>query len=226
MTNQETIMCKLFPSLISADLLNLKQVITTLEPFCEGFHIDVMDFQFVPNLTWGPAFVNAIRAATKKQIWVDLLVQNPEKYLDLLALKPGDLVSFHQESTHRPAIVHAIQAHGWNAGVGINPETPLEALTPYLDTIDHVLLMSVHPGFSGRPFVPASVPKLAELNALKQANHAHWAIAMDGGIAPSNIGELTTIGLDYAAAASSIFSTPDPVAALRELREAVNVQER
>jgi ribulose-phosphate 3-epimerase len=217
-------MCKIFPSLISADLLNLQKIITLLEPHGDGFHVDVMDFQFVPNLTWGPMFVNAIRAVTKKQVWVDLLVQHPEKYLDLLALAPGDLVSFHQESAHDPSIVQAIHAHGWNAGVGINPETPLECLTPYVDTIDHVLLMSVYPGFSGQPFVPAAIPKLAELNALKKAHHASWAIAMDGGIAPGNLGTLTAIGLDLAAAASSIFSTPDPVEALQALREAARTQ--
>jgi ribulose-phosphate 3-epimerase len=213
-------MVEIFPSLISADLLALREVILSLEPEVAGFHLDVMDFHFVPNLTWGPAFINQIRLATKKQLWVHLMVDYPETYFDRLMLNPGDIVTIHIESPSNHSLNYlsaALTDRGWTPSVALNPTTPLEALNGL--TFNHVLLMSVEPGFSGQPFIPDIVGKLRTLSNRRAQTGIPQTIALDGGINKDNVKELIHNGADQLALATAIFSDFNPAAAIKKILE-------
>lgn len=204
-------MAKIYPSLISGDILNLATSIKTLEPHCAGFHLDVMDFDFVPNLTWGPIFINAIRKITKKQVWVDLLVQYPEKYIERLQLNKGDIVSIHLESKHQKNIFEQIQSLGLVPSIAIDPHTEITSLIPYLGQVGHVLLMSVTPGFSGQKFVPTSIERLEQLHALIEHLHRKPLIGMDGGLNSATLPKILEIGIDTVAMATEIFENNNPI---------------
>ncbi len=210
-------MAEIFPSLISADLLCLREELITLEPYVTGFHLDVMDFHFVPNLTWGPAFINQIRTATKKQLWIHLMVDYPEDYFDRLILHEGDIVTLHIESPSLydfNTLSSEISQRGWIPSVALNPLTPLEVLDDL--TIKHVLLMSVEPGFSGQQFIRDIVQKLKALHARRSQTGKAYTIALDGGINENNFEELVQHGATQLAIASALFSHPNRIAAIKK----------
>lgn len=210
----------IFPSLIAADQLHLGQVIKELEPFCDGFHLDVMDNHFVPNLTWGPLVVNAIAAYIKKILFVHIMAENPEKIIQQLMLKPHDIVSFHSESkSYFNNINKIIREKNALVCLAISPKTDLEQIFSYLPWVDQVLLMSVHPGFSGQTFLKESIERLKALQSYKQQHGLKFEIGMDGGISEDTIYELIQNGATSFAVGSSIFSQKNPVAALKKLYE-------
>ncbi len=216
-------MTSLFPSLISAHLLNLREEIQLLEPYVAGFHIDIMDFHFVDNLTWGPAFINEIRTATSKQLFVHLMVDFPEKYLDRMHLTHNDIVSVHWESPSDIGIqkvLEAIKLRNWIPSLALNPETSIKVLEN-IQIPEHILLMSVNPGFSGQPFIREMLDKLKELTALRKQLSAPFTIALDGGITAENAKELVAAGADQLAVASAIFSDPDRVHAVHTLLKSI-----
>lgn len=208
---------KIYPSLISGNLLSLEQDIKALEPYCAGFHLDVMDFHFVPNLTWGPDFINAIRQATSRQIWVDLLVDEPLPYFDRLQLNKGDIVSIHYESMYDLNIFYQMHMKNWKVSLALDPQTPIEVIIPFLDVIDHVLLMSVIPGFSGQEFVYESVEKLKKLHVLRKEHAASFEIGMDGGLNTETLPLVLPYAVDTLAIASGIFNAQNPVEELKKL---------
>lgn len=211
-------MASLYPSLISADPLNLEKTIKQLEPYCSGFHADVMDNHFVPNLTMGPFFVNAIARASSKPTWVHLMVNNPESMIETLILKPGSMVSFHFEEVKE--ILHFINLlteKKLEPSIAISPKTDVAKVFPFLDKIHQVLIMSVEPGFSGQPFIENVVSKIAPLVELRKTKNLNFRIGMDGGINPTNIGMLAKKGVDDFAVASAIFNSSDPIIALQHL---------
>jgi ribulose-phosphate 3-epimerase len=213
-------MSSIYPSLIAGHLLCLKNDIEQLEPYCAGFHLDVMDFHFVPNLTWGPAFINAIRKAAKKQLSVHLMVEYPEKYFDMLHLAAGDIISIHVESPSRLSFAELfshIQARGWTPSLAINPHTPLEVLIALPVRLEHVLLMTVQPGFSGQRFLTFTLEKLKALAAFRTAHNLSFTIAVDGGITAALIPQLLQSGAQQLAIASAIFNNPHPVEQLKTL---------
>ena len=216
---------EIYPSLISSDLLQLKTTLTLLDQHCPGYHLDIMDDHFVPNLTWGPAFINEIRASTKQNLNVHLMVQHPASWLERLALNPGDVFIFHHEAVEgadtQKKLIDAIHAKKWLAGIAINPKTSVESITTALPIIDHVLIMSVEPGFSGQNFILNAVQKVAPLLAKKKQLNKLFKIGMDGGIGQNNISSIAQHGVDYIAAASAIFGQSDPVAALQRLKQAL-----
>ncbi len=208
-----------FPSLISADILNLKTVIKELEPYCAGFHIDIMDFHFVPNLAFSPEFSNDMRTISKKKLWVHLMVDNPEKYIDLLKLNAHDIVSVHYERLSSPKILQKLKSLKLVASLAIKPSTPLAELLPFLEEVDHILLMSVEPGFSGQPFKPEALERLKHLNKLRTEKKLNFKIGIDGGVTEENIAELLLYGANDIALASTLFESPDPVKVLQELQK-------
>jgi ribulose-phosphate 3-epimerase len=209
---------EIFPSLISADLMNLEQVIKELEPHCNGFHIDVMDDHFVPNLTWGPQFVNALAGLSEKPLFVHLMVEEPLRMVERLSLKPGSIVSFHIEAECRiNEMKQVLDAQSLISSAAISPKTPLEKIGPFIDTVDQILLMSVNPGFSGQPFLPDSIERLDWLANFRKTLGKDFIISMDGGINRENIGECAKHGATSFGIASGIFSEPNPVAALQAL---------
>lgn len=214
-------MAHIFPSLISADLLQLAKVIDHLEPHCAGFHLDVMDFHFVPNLTWGPPFINAIAQHITKRLQIHLMVDKPAQYFDRMALRPGDVVTVHYEALGYQELIitlNTIKQYGWVPSLAINPSTPLHELVSLLPYCSHIVLMSVNPGFSGQPFIKESFDRLKDLIALRAKYNASFAICLDGGINNTNFCALQKLGMDEAAIASAIFSTPDSINALQTIQ--------
>ncbi len=218
---------KLYPSLISANLLNLQQVINTLEPWCDGFHIDIMDDHFVPNLTWGPMWVNAIRSATQLPLQVHLMVDKPQTWINRLQLNISDSFVFHYEAMNEQDIlqlIRAIRMQNWHPGISINPNTSQAVLLPYLAEIDEVLIMSVDPGFSGQKFIESTIAKIEPLISYRSDNNLSFKICMDGGIDARTIPLLKTLGVDICAIASAIFKTEEPIEALKVLSNLGNAR--
>lgn len=211
-------MARIYPSLIAANPLYLHNAIERLAPYCAGFHCDIMDNQFVPNLTFGAAVVNAIDAASRKQTWVHLMVNDPINWCKTLTLKADSIVSFHFEATKDiPGIIKSIKEKNWNASLAINPKTAVAEIFPFLNLIDQVLIMSVEPGFSGQRFLEPVLDKVGPLLAHRQKKDLTFNVGMDGGINAENIGMIIKAGVDDLAIASAIFDQPDPVAALKRL---------
>jgi ribulose-phosphate 3-epimerase len=214
-------MIQIFPSLIGGDILALRDQIAVLDPYCAGYHLDLMDGHFVPNITWGPAFINAIAQTTTKRIWVHIMATDPLHWAEHLKLPEQSMVDFHIEVSRNPIdLLQTIKKYGWRAGVAISPYTTLTALTPYLlECADYITVMSVDPGFSGQAFMPASIQRVRELVALRAQKKYQYAIAIDGGINTSNIVEVTDAGVQYIAMASALFAEGDPVKILKKLAQ-------
>ncbi len=209
---------KIYPSLISSPLLYLGDTIKKLEPHCDGFHIDIMDNHFVPNLTWGADLTNAIAAASSKPLYVHVMADDPMSIIDHLNLKPKSIISFHIESKfEKNNALKSIREKKCLASIAISPKTALEEIFDHIQSFDQVLLMSVNPGYSGQRFLPESVDRLQQLAAFIKNENLDCPIAMDGGIDENNIAELIKNGATIFGIANAIFSQPDPVEALKEL---------
>jgi ribulose-phosphate 3-epimerase len=203
---QKELMIRIYPSLISSDLLSLHTTISMLDHACAGFHIDVMDNHFVPNLTWGHHFINAIDAASCHPSWVHLMVDNPEQILDRCILKANSIVSIHRETERDVrALISKIRERILSPSIAISPKTDLEETYSLLAHVDHVLIMSVEPGFSGQTLLPRALEKIAALRAYKEEKNYSFRIAIDGGITVENIGEAQSAGCDDYAVATAIF---------------------
>lgn len=223
---------KIYPSLMCADLLNLAKVISDFDDHCDGYHIDVMDDHFVPNLTMGPDFVNAIAKTTSKPIHVHLMVDHPKSWVDRLDLRKKDNFIFHYEAFEclKPMkdLVEKVKAKGWQVGMAFNPHTHIydthtntSLVASHLNLFDEILIMSVKPGFAGQTFMPEVIEKVKKLVAYKNTQNENFKIYMDGGIGKNNIKMLSELGIDAVVVGSSIFSEKNPVEALKELYEIV-----
>lgn len=211
-------MFEIWPSLISADLLDLKGVMHKLDPHCAGYHIDIMDNHFVPNLTWGAQFANAIAAHTRKPLWVHLMIDAPEVFLDKLKLPKGSYISFHVETrSNIHAILDKIKERGWSASLALKPETPIEEAFPFLEKLKQILIMSVNPGFSGQQLIPSTLEKIVPLKHILQTRRLEIPIAIDGGITRSNIEHIHALGVNQFGIASGIFAHSKPVEELAYL---------
>lgn len=215
-------MLKIYPSLISADIMKLEKIIKKLEPYCAGFHLDVMDFQFVPNLSWGPDTINSIRKNTKAQLNIHLMVNNPEKYIPRLSLYPNDIISIHYES---PSLLNIqqnfslIKSFGYIPSLAINPSTPLEAIITLPAKLEHILLMCVNPGFSGQKFLDFSLDRLKALNLFRKSHNLNFTISCDGGINLENFKSVINNGADQIILGSSIFNQKDPAKTIQKFLE-------
>lgn len=211
---------KIYPSLISADLLNLKKTIEMLDNHCDGYHLDIMDDHFVPNLTWGPMFINAIAGITTRPLHVHLMVTNPATWLDRLDLSIKDTFTFHVEAVKEPTqikeFIMRIHEYGTKAGIAINPRTDIAAITPFLSILDEVLVMSVDPGFSGQEFIDVT-NKVDELRTIRSEKKLTFEIGMDGGINAKNIRLIAQHEVDFVGVASAIFNEKDIVKGLQTL---------
>jgi len=210
---------EIYPSLMSADQLNLQKVLTTFDQLCPGYHLDIMDGHFVPNLTWGPRLVNAVAAATDRAIWVHLMVDDPLIWIERFELPVDSAVSFHFESpVDHNFVIERIKEKGWRAGLALRPKTHAEKISKLVDSIDHIVVMSVDPGFSGQQFLPDVLTKVDWLRKYREQKGLRYSIDMDGGVDRATISELARRGVDRVAIGSGIFKMHDPVAALHELQ--------
>ncbi|MGB0036941.1 MAG: ribulose-phosphate 3-epimerase [Candidatus Acidiferrales bacterium] len=209
------------PSILAANFACLGQDIQKVEQGgADVLHVDVMDGRFVPNISIGIPVVAALRKATRLPLDVHLMIVEPEKFIAEFIKAGADRVLIHQEATaHLDRALAMIREHKAQAGVVINPATPVATLSEVLDKVDTVLVMSVNPGFGGQKFIPGALEKIRQLNQWRARYNGGFRIEVDGGVDQENIGELTQAGVNTFVAGTSIFHQPDPAAATRQMRK-------
>ena len=214
-------MVKIAPSILSADFLRLGEEIKAAEAAgADLVHIDVMDGNFVPNITIGPAIVEAVKAVTALPLDVHLMIERPDRYLDDFINAGADYLAVHYEaSVHLHRTIQQIKEKGKIAGVSLNPATPLWSLEDILPDIDFVLLMSVNPGFGGQKYIPHSTDKIRMLKNMLGEKGLPALIEVDGGVSPENAGVVAAAGADILVMGSAFFHSKDYRAIVKRIRE-------
>ncbi|KRG09957.1 ribulose-phosphate 3-epimerase [Staphylococcus sp. NAM3COL9] len=204
-------MAKLYPSLLSTDFLKLQEELTALEEAgVDGVHFDVMDGQFVPNISIGLPILEAVRKGTQLPIDVHLMIEEPEKYVELFADYGADMISVHVEATpHIHRVIEQIKSKNVKAGVVINPGTPVDAIIPVIKMVDFVLVMTVNPGFGGQSFISDTISKLDQLSKFKDELNLDFEIEVDGGINNDTVETVINHGATMLVAGSYFFKHDD-----------------
>lgn len=219
------------PSILSADFTRLgKELNAVQEGGADWIHIDVMDGQFVPNISYGPIIVEACAKATSLTLDVHLMIETPDLLIPKFAKAGADYISVHAEACphlHRTIQLIKSQKKGetdipLKAGVALNPATPLSTIEWVIEELDFVLIMSVNPGFGGQKFIPSSLSKIRRLSEMIKANNASAIIQVDGGVGPDTIRDVAKAGATAFVAGSAIFNTPDYKKTIQEFREKVS----
>jgi ribulose-phosphate 3-epimerase len=213
------------PSILSADFARLgEEVDNVLAAGADWVHFDVMDNHYVPNLTIGPLVCEALRRhGVTAPIDVHLMVEPVDRIIPDFARAGATEISFHPEaSRHVHRTIQLIRSHGCRAGLVLNPATPVDVLDWVLEDLDHVLLMSVNPGFGGQSFIPSTLDKLREVRAMIDRSGRNVRLEIDGGVKPDNIGAIAAAGADTFVAGSAIFGHPDYAQVIREMKAAVD----
>ena len=213
---------KIAPSLLSADFSRLGEEIRDVESGADLLHLDVMDGHFVPNLTIGPAIVQACRAATKMTLDCHLMIEEPQNYISAFLTSGANMISIHIEAErHLQRALRMIRDGGAKAGIAINPATAAEALTTAIEFCDYVLVMTVNPGFAAQRFIEPVVPKIRQISELIRARGLQVEIEVDGGIDARTAPVVVDAGATILVAGSAIFGMPDRAGAMESIRNGV-----
>ena len=212
-------MKKILPSILSADFANLERDIKELESIgIDMFHIDVMDGNFVPNISFGFPIIESIRPKTDKVFDCHLMIANPENYVEQFCKVGCDMVSFHIEATnHADKVIQVIKDNGKKAGIVINPQTSIESIKYLLPKLDYVLIMTVNPGFGGQKFIPEMLEKIEELAKLREEKNYNFLIEVDGGINIETSKACRDKGADLLVCGSFLFGASNKENTLGEL---------
>jgi ribulose-phosphate 3-epimerase len=214
---------RLAPSILAADFAYLGEAVEVVAPFCDLFHLDVMDGHFVPNLSLGIPVIESLRRVTDVKFDCHMMTTNPHHYFEPLRAAGVDLVTVHLEVYPDPTPVAArARAEALEFGLVINPATPFAGLEPFVELCDMVLIMSVNPGFGGQSFIPEVLQKVEAARKFIDSRGLATDIEIDGGIGPENIRSAREAGAEVFVAGSSVFRAPDPVLALKDMRAKVS----
>ena len=212
-------MKKILPSILSADFANLERDVRELEQIgIDMFHIDVMDGNFVPNISFGFPIIEAIRSKTDKIFDCHLMIARPEEYVERFCNAGCDMVSFHIEATnHADRVIQIIKNSGKKAGIVLNPQTPIESVKYQLPKLDYVLIMTVNPGFGGQKFIPEMLEKIEELAKIREEKGYSFLIQVDGGVNVETSKRCRDKGADLLVCGSFLFGAEDKEKILGEL---------
>ena len=214
-------MIKIAPSILSANFAALGEAVSKLSAQgADWVHFDVMDGNFVPNITFGPDMCKALRPLTDLPIDVHLMVEHPGDWIEPFRKAGADILTIHAESAerHLHRALQAIHAAGMKAGIVLNPATPISACVHLMPECDLVLLMSVNPGFGGQSFIPETLNKIRALKTEIEARGLQTLIEIDGGVNPDTAKQCIEAGADVLVAGSAVFKAPDPAEMIRALR--------
>ena len=210
------------PSLLAADFSNLAQDIERVRQAGANYlHLDVMDGVFVPNISFGPPVIESIRKKTKLFFYVHLMIKHPQRYIENFIKAGADSITIHYESTSRPRdAIMKIKDFDVKAGIAISPNTPYEAVLPYLDIVDMVLVMTVEPGFGGQAMIPETLEKVRAIKNYIDEHEINVDIEVDGGITAENVHLALDAGANVIVAGSAIFRSKTPSKVIKQMREA------
>lgn len=209
------------PSLLAANFLRLEEDIHTVNRSeADLFHVDVMDGDFVPNISFGFSIIRQIKSVAEKPLDVHLMISRPDRYLEDFKASGADWLSVHYETCpHLHRTIQQIRKLDMKPGVVINPHNNVELLAGILPEVDYVLLMSVNPGYGGQQFIPSTYERIRTLADMKKQLHPELLIEVDGGVDENNAGALTEAGADILVAGSSIFKSPKPAEVIAHLKD-------
>ncbi|AEX85222.1 ribulose-phosphate 3-epimerase [Marinitoga sp. 1135] len=211
---------KIYPSILAADFLKLGEEIKKVENNVDGIHIDVMDGMFVPNISFGTPIVKAVKKVTDLYLDAHLMIVDPDRYIEDYAKMGVHGITVHYEATtHLHRTVSKIKELGCDAGVSLNPHTPVFLLEEILPYLDRVLIMSVNPGFTGQKFIPSSLEKIRKLKSMIDEKNLNVTIEVDGGVGLKNIRDLYLAGVREFVVGAGVFHQEDSAKAAEELKK-------
>lgn len=209
------------PSLLAANFSRLEDDIKVVnESAADWFHVDIMDGHFVPNISFGPMIVEAIKRKAERPLDVHLMISQPERYIERFRDAGADVITVHYEACpHLHRTIQQIKETGAKAGVALNPHTPVHLLKDIIEDLDLVLIMSVNPGFGGQKFIYNSLLKIRELKDMLVSRNAKALIEVDGGVGLQNAQKILEAGVDVLVAGSSVFKSDNPSQAIQQLKD-------